>query len=127
VLEVGRARPDVVAHWRGTLVPEETFVPSVLATPELARGPVLEVQPVGPWFARWEEGTAAQHPHWLTDTEDVERIVSSQRARAETGAYPILFARKFSSSASGAALAAIDGLRRAGRAGDTATDDGMPR
>jgi hypothetical protein len=98
----------------------------VLATPELANGPVLEVRPVGPWFAQWGRGTAAQHPHRLTDSEDVERILSKQRARAEAGDYPILFARKFDSSSSGAALAAIDELRSADRTEDLSIDDGMP-
>jgi hypothetical protein len=122
VLEVDRLRPDVVAHWRGTLVPDETFVPSVPATPALAGGPVLDEQPVGPWFARWGRGTAAQHPHWLTTAEDAERIEVQQRSRAERGDPPILFARKFSSSTSGAALAVLDRLGGAGRGEATAPD-----
>jgi Core-2/I-Branching enzyme len=67
LLRVVDTRPDLVRFWRTTLVPDETFIPSVLASPELVgESAVLPVCPTNPWFIDWPTA-GAHHPRVLTD------------------------------------------------------------
>ncbi|MCU1527313.1 MAG: hypothetical protein JWP75_1076 [Frondihabitans sp.] len=106
LLEVAGERQDLVRFWRKTLVPEETFSASVLATRSLAKGAVLRPDPHGAWYMRWPE-KRAHHPEWL-DGSDWEGIQAEQSRRAEAGIPPLLFARKFSSQRSEQLLDLID-------------------
>lgn len=102
LLEVVGQRPGLVEFWRSSLVPDETFAPSILASRLVEGAPPLAPDPLGAWFVRWPEGTA-HHPLWLTDGDFAE-IASQIEGRRRAGAEPLLFARKLSSRSG-------DGLR----------------
>jgi hypothetical protein len=106
VVRTVQARPDLVRYWRSTWIPDETFVYSVLHTPELVPG-FLERRVEGnAWYIRWD-GAARKSPPWLTSAD----LPELARRRSEPpGGVPTFFARKFS-SADPAVLDEIDSLR----------------
>lgn len=108
LLHVVRTRPDLVRRWRTTLVPEETFVMSVLASPALTGGAALAPQALGSWFMHWPEGE--HHPCWLTE-RDLPALDAERAERERAGQPPLLFARKLSSDASGGFRRAVDAQR----------------
>jgi hypothetical protein len=65
VLHVADTRPDLIRFWRSTLVPDETFPGSVLASPSLVGQDALVPCRAHPWYIRWPEQDNA-HPRWLT-------------------------------------------------------------
>jgi hypothetical protein len=65
LLRVVDTRPDLVGFWRSTLVPNETFPASVLASPALAEGDALAPCRAHPWYIRWPEKDSS-HPCWLS-------------------------------------------------------------
>jgi hypothetical protein len=97
-------RPDLTRFWRRTWIPDETFVHSVLHTPALAPGFADRQVPGMAWFIRWD-GAPRKSPPWLTraDLPELRRVRT-----AEPQGTPILFARKFSSTADPAVLDEID-------------------
>jgi hypothetical protein len=111
-------RPDLVRFWRTTLVPDESFVASMLASPKLIGADVLEPCDVGAWYLDWNSGRHG-HPRWLSEV-DFDRLAAARRhapAGLAGGGLPNelpeeaggkLFARKFR-SADSALLDRLDG------------------
>ncbi len=111
-------RPDIVRFWRTTLVPEETFVASVLASASVSGGAGLELCDAHPWYISWP-GRLAQHPRELR-LEDFDALAAVRRAPPLRGAtpepalrrplppYQRFFARKFSTRGSTPLLDRID-------------------
>jgi hypothetical protein len=109
ILEVVDRRPDIVAFWRTTLVPDETFAASVLSSPALVGDETIEMSMSHPWFIDWPiERT--DHPRWLgpahfdalSEARRAPLLVPGAIATGPSG-HRKLFARKFA-SASGEAL-----------------------
>jgi hypothetical protein len=111
-------RPDLVRFWRSTLVPEETFVASVLGSTALCGSQALPVCYDHAWYVDWPD-RAAEHPKWLTSA-DFDRLAEARRAEPHSPATAFaatapnrrpcrkLFARKFSSSVDSEILDRID-------------------
>lgn len=119
LLAVVASRPDLVRFWRSTLVPDEGFAASVLASPKVTGREPLAPCGTHPWFFAWE-ATTSDHPEWLR-TEDLPAIRAAQRQpRADPNASPNssvhtdwmsnrkLFARKFRTGPSDELLDALD-------------------
>lgn len=114
LLRIVDDHPDVVEFFRRTLVPEESFVASVLSTPHLAGADVLPSTLGHPWFQKWDPRRPG-HPGWLgpADFEDLRAARSAAPGIPESlmtpGPMPqAVFARKFSSSEGEALVDRID-------------------
>lgn len=104
VLRAVDDRPELVRFWRSTWIPDETFVYSVLHTPELV--PDFERRRLtgNAWFIRWGE-TRRKSPPWLTSAD----LPVLRQVRADPrGGVPTFFARKFSSSVDPTVVDEID-------------------
>ena len=90
-------RPDLVRFWRTTLVPDESFVASMLASPKLIGTDVLEPCDFGAWYLDWNNDRPG-HPRWLAEG-DFDRLSAARRSApaGHAGSAP-LFARKFRSA-----------------------------
>ncbi|GAB7040111.1 MULTISPECIES: beta-1,6-N-acetylglucosaminyltransferase [Catenuloplanes] len=104
LLDLVDDRPDLLRFWRTTLIPEETFVPTMLASPALAGADALPPCDAGPWYIDWAGSPDGHHPPWLTGA-DVDRLKVARWAPPLTPAAPPdpagtrrLFARKFRSA-----------------------------
>lgn len=117
LLDVVRSRADLVRFWRRTLVPDETFVASVLGSRALVGDAAIPPCRAHPWFINWPE-RPQYHPDWLRGA-DLERLADARWAdpigpdealapcnldelAARRSPWPVgptrkLFARKFSS------------------------------
>ncbi|MEO5834270.1 MAG: beta-1,6-N-acetylglucosaminyltransferase [Nakamurella sp.] len=115
LLTVVDTRPDIVAFWRSTFIPEESFVASVLSSPSIAGGTAVPLCHRIPWFMRWSE-RGAHHPEWLVERDwaplseamrapiaSPDDLLSVDAARPQP-----MFARKFAADRSGALLDRID-------------------
>jgi hypothetical protein len=118
LLRVLGERPDLAAFWRHTLLPEESAVHSILASPELV-GEIAETMIDDPvWYLDWappSRGRPAVHPRWL-GRDEFDALVAARfappRPVGEPGdGYRKLFARKLSPDAPELAEL-IDELRR---------------
>jgi hypothetical protein len=105
-------RRDLVRFWRTTLIPEESFAPTMLASRALVGSAALRPCPYSAWFLDWNNG-AGVHPRWLSDP-DYPRLNAVRWAPAvsvaestapeaiahnpphDATSYRRLFARKFS-------------------------------
>jgi Core-2/I-Branching enzyme len=97
-------RPDLVRRWRRTWIPDETFVYSILHTPDLVPGWRDEHVNSDPWVIHWSDGER-RSPAWLTSADlDVLGI----RRSGDSGRGPALFARKFATSVDTEVLDRID-------------------
>lgn len=117
LLDAVDRRPDLVRFWRSTLVPDETFVASVLGSPSVVDRDPLPACTAQPWFIRWEPG--AYHPFWL-DEDDFDDLVAAREGARMTPATafepsterdrpgPKLFARKLSAARSPGLVDRID-------------------
>jgi hypothetical protein len=85
------ARPDLVAHYRATVLPTESFLHTLLHN-----DPGLDLSHDYARFTRWRPGSA--HPEVLTRA-DLEALRAS----------PAFFARKFDVEVDAAVLDALDG------------------
>lgn len=115
LLDVADKRPDLIRFWRSTLVPDESFAASILASRSLVGSDALPVCYDDAWYLDWSEG----HPKFLGSAEfdklvlarhgtpatPVTAAVSGGESRSTEGK---LFARKFSTTASTDVLARID-------------------
>jgi Core-2/I-Branching enzyme len=118
LLHVVDTRPDLVRFWRTTLVPDESFAASVLASPALMGEDALPVCRAHAWYIRWPEGVN-YHPEWLT-VDDFDDLAEARRAAPLTWAEAAepsdawelpgrkLFARKFATDVDVAVLDRID-------------------
>jgi hypothetical protein len=67
LLGIADTQPELIRFWRTTLVPEESFAASVLATPAFMGSDALPPCRAHPWFIRWP--VRKDHPHWLTGAD----------------------------------------------------------
>ena len=113
LLLVAEQRPDLMRFWRTTLVPDECFAASILASRRLVGERGLPQQHAGAWYIDWNNNNTG-HPRWLTGT-DFDRLKIARwgtplrpddPAEDENG-HRKLFARKFR-SADAAVLDRID-------------------
>lgn len=118
LLAVVDDRPDLLRFWRTTLVPDESFAASTLASRSLMGDDALPPCRAHAWYIRWpREGN--YHPAWLTGA-DFHDLAAARRAAPvswqESAAAPEtselpgrkLFARKFSPRVDAAVLDRID-------------------
>jgi hypothetical protein len=121
LLDVVDSRPDLMRFWTSTLVPDESFAASMLASKALFGSDALPLQTAGAWFLEWE---AVGHPRWLgeADYSLLEQAAHAPRVRQEAPAgdnfdYGVatrkLFARKVSTPRSSALMDLIDTTLRA--------------
>lgn len=123
LLDIIDSRADLVRYWRSSLVPDETFVASVLGSEALMGRPALAPCWLQPWFTSWPGD--AQHPRWLV-ARDFDRLAAAaqgpsvgpadaiSQARHDAGPHRKLFARKFSTSTASHLLDRIDEELRQG-------------
>lgn len=112
VIDALRDRPDLAKFWRHSWIPDETFIPSILSTPQLAPGWANERVNQDLWFIKWGDG-AQKSPAWLS-SDDIGALRDA--SRGDTEQVPRLFARKFATDRDGQVLDSIDReLRFAGR------------
>jgi hypothetical protein len=102
VVEAFDSRPDLQRFWRRSWVPDETFVPSMLHTPEFTPDWADSHDAQGLWYIDWGNG-GQKSPAWLTMSH-LDRI----REAAQSVTAPKMFARKFSTSVDTDVLDAID-------------------
>jgi hypothetical protein len=117
LLRVTESRPDLVAFWRSTFIPEESYTASMLASPRLVGSAALPLCLANPWFLDFPDG--GTHPRWLGD-DDFDVLARARHAPPydPTAKQPDpsvgvpehrrLFARKFSSGHAGALVERID-------------------
>lgn len=107
-------RPDLVRFWRSTLVPDESFASSMLASPEIVGGDPLPDYRWNPWYLVWSDD--GHHPRTLTG-EDFEAVAQAARRPAGTPAALLaadapppraLFVRKVSTAVSTELLDRLD-------------------
>lgn len=104
VLDAADSRPDLVSFWRRSWIPDETFVPSLVSTPEICPSWSQSHVSAELWWIGWD-GTAQKSPPWLT-MDHWDKLV--ERASSADQNPPRLFARKFSSVVDVSVLDAID-------------------
>ncbi|MGD0391376.1 MAG: beta-1,6-N-acetylglucosaminyltransferase [Acidimicrobiales bacterium] len=106
VLRIRDTRDDIIRYWRHVWVPDETFVPSVLTSPQLVARRDGDLVGANCWYIDWG-GPHHKSPQWLT-LNHLESIATAREARSSSGIKP-MFARKFSSVVSSGLLACLDG------------------
>lgn len=112
LLDLVERRPDLVKFWRTTLIPEESFAPTMLGSRALVGSAALPPCPYSAWYLDWNNGSGV-HPRWLSDI-DYSRLMAVRSAPAvsveqataanaitdnpphDATSYRRLFARKFS-------------------------------
>jgi len=94
LLAAADSRPDLMGFWRSTLVPDETFAASMLATPALFGSDALTPCRTSAWYIDWEDNDTG-HPRWL-DESYYDRLEALRSA--PVGPDRKLFARKFRSA-----------------------------
>ncbi|MEO6205201.1 MAG: beta-1,6-N-acetylglucosaminyltransferase [Mycobacteriales bacterium] len=114
LLDVVDRRADLVRFWRTTLVPDETFIVSVLSSPALVGNAAVPMTAWHPWFIDWPiERT--DHPRWLADAHfdaiaaasRLPMLLPDQIALGPSNNRK-LFGRKFSSTTSAGLQDRID-------------------
>lgn len=122
LIEVVDDNPDLVRFWRQTVVPDETFAPSLLASPALFGADALAPCHDFAWFMDWDS-RSPNHPQWLQDRhfDRIAKVRSAppvDPAAARAGAADgrplrqMLFARKFTTAVSTPLLDRIDAEMR---------------
>jgi hypothetical protein len=116
LLDLVDKRPDLVRFWQSTLVPEESFAASMLASRAFLGAEALPACYDQAWHMEWADDD--QHPVWLTSAHFADLAA----ARNAEPSYPAtafqgteerfdcrkLFARKFSSSVDTDVLDRVD-------------------
>lgn len=104
LLDIVDSRPDLVRFWRRTWAADETFIPSLLLSPELGIDWASQHVQGRLWRIGWD-GTRRKSPAWLT----LDRFDWLKSARDDpAGPVPAVFARKFSTARSTELLDRID-------------------
>jgi hypothetical protein len=107
LLRMADTRPDLVRFWRNTVLPEESFAASMLASVRLRGADALPPYRASAWYIDWNSDRPG-HPRWLSET-DFDRLRAARWApavRDQAGAVAVaddsacrkLFARKFRSN-----------------------------
>ncbi|HYO35277.1 MAG TPA: beta-1,6-N-acetylglucosaminyltransferase [Geodermatophilus sp.] len=118
LLQLVDTRPDLLRFWRTTLVPEESFAASMLASPRLTGGDALLPCRADAWLIRWPEGVN-HHPDWLTGADFPELARARWASPVDPGEAVLpsegwdlpgrkLFARKFTTAVDAGVLDRID-------------------
>ena len=118
LLRVVDTRPDLIRFWRSTLVPDESFAASVLASPSLLGADALPACPTNAWYVHWPGGRV-DHPDSLRakDFSKLAALGSASGPRAAVGdrqsaeavpSYRRFFARKFATDVDVDVLDRID-------------------
>jgi len=81
LLMVVDTRPDLIRFWRHTLVPDESFAASVLASSALVGPDVLEPCDLHAWYTDWPKAKAVYHPRWL-GPEDFDAVARAASGRS---------------------------------------------
>jgi hypothetical protein len=79
LLQIADTRPDLIRFWRTTLVPDETFVASMLGSAALVGQDALAPCPLSAWYIDWDNPASPGHPTWLTEL-DFDRLKAARRA-----------------------------------------------
>jgi hypothetical protein len=104
VVEVADQHPELVRFWQRSWASDETFVYSILGSPNLVPGWQGHHIDASLWRIDWGE-TPRKSPAWL-GMDHREALLS--RRETPDQLYPPVFARKFSTETSGDLLDAID-------------------
>ena len=102
LIEVADSRPDIVKFFTRSFVPDESFAPTVLNSPELVGDAALEMAGGSAWYMEWPPAPLRDHPVWLS-AESFDALAGARlgTGAAETGpaasTVPTLFARKVGS------------------------------
>ena len=118
LLDVEGSRPDLLRFWKTTLVPEESFAASVLASPSLVGSEAISPCHADAWFTDWPEGKA-HHPRYLEvshfpllmkafEAPSISPSAASATHESSEIVHRKLFARKFSTSIDTTVLDLID-------------------
>lgn len=105
IVAVHDNRPDLVRFWRRSWSADETFMPTILLSPEFGIDWPAESVDGQAWWIGWN-GTRMKSPPVLTD-EHFDRLREG-RFPPDGAAVPKLFARKFSTNVSADVLDRID-------------------
>lgn len=105
IVDVHGTRPDLVRFWRRTWSSDETFVPTILLSPQFGIDWAAESADVQLWWIGWD-GVRRKSPPVLT-SEHFSRLRDGRFPTAD-GSAPKLFARKFESGVSGELLDRVD-------------------
>lgn len=104
VVDVFDTRPDLVRFWRRTWSSDETFVPTILLSPQFGIDWAAQSVDAQLWWIGWD-GVRRKSPPVLTD-EHFERLYAGRFP--DDGSAPKLFARKFDSTVSAQLLDRVD-------------------
>jgi hypothetical protein len=117
------SHPHLARRWRHTWIPDETFVYSILHTPDLVRGWVEERVRASAWVIRWPDGSV-KSPPWLTSADlDVLRQACEDPRSGQLR----FFARKFGTDVDTSVLDMLDRtFRRPGAFGMRAEASTLP-
>jgi Core-2/I-Branching enzyme len=107
LLEVIDNRPEIKDFWHRVAVPEESFIATVLGSPELVGAMTTEVSPVDPWYVRWP-GLGQPSPDVLS-AGDLPELLVARNAAPDRQKW---FARKLGSASSVRLIELIDEARR---------------
>lgn len=105
VVAAADSRPSLERFWRRSWVADETFVPTLLSTPQFVPDWAAAHLSGSAWFIGWP-GPRQKSPAWL-ESSDFEALATS-RAEAALTPTPKLFARKFATESSTPLLDALD-------------------
>ena len=117
LLSVLETRPDILAFWRTTYVPEESCIASILGSPDLVGELASATCNELPWLIDWTPG--GDHPGWIT-RQHFDRLMQARYAEPRGPGHPDvrtplnghagrkLIARKFSTSVDHGVLDMID-------------------
>ena len=83
------SRPDIVDYFRTVWVPDETMIPTLLASPEFGAERESYHHDGNAWYIDWGR-RPSPNPRWLDETD-----LSALRAARTREVAPALFARKF--------------------------------
>jgi hypothetical protein len=107
VVRVADERKDLVRYWKPTWTPDETFIPSILNSPQFVPDWEDEHTETWLWWVGWEENAASKSPPWITE-RNLGVLLSRRWAPDYEQPVPFMFARKFSSVESATVLDTID-------------------
>lgn len=118
LLQVFDTCPDLIRFWRSTLVPDESFAASVLASPSLLGADALPECPTSAWYVHWPGGMV-DHPDLLR-SKDFPKLaalggasgpgaaVGDQQSAGVVHSHRRFFARKFATDVDVDVLDRID-------------------
>lgn len=109
IVRVHDSRPDLVRFWRRSWSSDETFIPTILLSPQFGIDWAAESVDSQAWWIGWD-GVRRKSPPVL-GSEHFDRLRDG-RFPADRSALPKLFARKFTTDVSADVLDRIDGELR---------------